>query len=186
MNFNRNDGFTLIELLVAVALLSVIVIFVLAGFNPMTVLRESRDARRLKDIDVLKRAIEIYISSKQDPKLGLPNTLYATAAVEGATTGASDRNNGNISQMGRVDSTGWLPINFSSVTSGPPLPNLLFDPGGDYSFDSNYYYRYMSNGVDWELNTRLESEKYREKMQTDRGNSKNWYEVGSKLDILGN
>lgn len=184
MNLSKG-GFTLIELLVAVAIISVGAIYVLAVFNPVEVLKKGRDNQRLEDIMEMKRAIEVYISSNKNPNLGPQNTIYATAAVESATTGSADKNVGNIHLMERTDGYGWLPINFSSLSKGSPLPHLRFDPSGDYSVNSRYYYRYFTDGSYWELNAKLESSSNSEKMKNDSGNSEVWYEVGSKLTLLG-
>lgn len=178
-------GFTLVELLIVVAIITLLATIALIALNPAEVLRKSRDARRLTDIKTIRKSINIYIASVKFPNLGPANALYASAAVNGATTGSADKNGGVANLMAKIDGNGWVPVNFAAIADGSPIPAIPLDPSGDYTALANYYYRYKTDGVYYELNARLESSSNADKMKSDGGNSDYWYEVGTKLDLLG-
>src|SRR3989338_5221499 len=117
------SGFTLIELLVVIATLSILATAVIIILNPATLIQESRDATRLKDIDILNKTIglatvdgsaiinaaplKIYLSlPDSDPQCGgiynLPELPPGWEFV------CSDTGN-----YRKVDGSGWLPIDFT-------------------------------------------------------------------------
>jgi len=68
-NSRNQKGFTLLELLIVIgiiAILSVALVFVL---NPSEALKKGRDSQRISDLTTLKKAIEIYKTNIQSPKL---------------------------------------------------------------------------------------------------------------------
>jgi hypothetical protein len=81
-----------------------------------------------------------------------------------------------------VDGTGWLPVNFTQISSGAPIGNLPEDPTDDV----NYYYGYAATGTSnvFEINARMESDRYsasgtKDVVSTDGGNNNTLYEVGT-------
>ncbi len=76
------DGFTLIELLVVVAIIGILTAVVIASLNAARA--RGRDARRIRDIQEVRNAIELYISANgHAPDLGTPecsNPDYADSA----------------------------------------------------------------------------------------------------------
>lgn len=96
-----------------------------------------------------------------------------------------------------VDGTGWIPVAFSGITGGSPLSNLPIDPTNTVSsvtaiVNTDLVYRYAcySSGsvLAFEIDAVLESEEYKTtqlKMAKDGGNDADYYEIGTKLDILG-
>lgn len=55
-------GFTLIELIIVLAVIGILVVLVIAAFNPLTQLKKTRDARRKSDLRQIKTALALYYS----------------------------------------------------------------------------------------------------------------------------
>lgn len=58
------QGITLVEMLVVVALLGVLAILLLAGFNPTLQMQKGRDARRKADLKKIQNAVENYYTDR--------------------------------------------------------------------------------------------------------------------------
>jgi type IV pilus assembly protein PilA len=58
MNRKNNQGFTLIELLIVVAIIAIIAGIIFVALNPLKRFQDSRDARRISDIETLLAAIK--------------------------------------------------------------------------------------------------------------------------------
>lgn len=106
-------GFTLIELLVTIAILAVLATVTIVVINPGELLKQSRDATRLEDLALIKRAIGLYLAD------GTP--LPFTTSVYGATSETA---------MGqtKIDGTGWVPLDFTLISFGSPISRLPIDP----------------------------------------------------------
>ena len=72
-------GFTLIELLVVIAIIGILASIVLASLDSARI--KSRDARRLADIDAIKKALTIYNNDNS----GYPVSV-ATTTITGSDT----------------------------------------------------------------------------------------------------
>ncbi len=72
-----SKGFTLIELLVVIAIIGILASIVLASLNSARV--KARDARRLADIDAIKKALTIYNND---------NNKYVVSAATTTMSGA--------------------------------------------------------------------------------------------------
>ena len=208
-------GFTLIELLIVIAILAVLAGIVIVALNPAELLKQARDGKRMGDLDNLVTALNLYLVDVSSPDL-----CIGTACSAGADCGCADIsthsgictatttvtsvkifNNsagaqspcGWTSTSTTVNGTGWVDVNFGSISGGSPLAVLPLDPTNS----DPYLYAYKattSPNLYFELNTRLESEKHRGKMENDGGNRNScttyleetcWYEKGSKpgLDL---
>lgn len=216
-----NRGFTLLELLIVIAIIAILSVALIIVINPAETLKKSRDAQRISDMGTLKTAIGIYTTSTTTPYLaGTDNTACKTGG-SGGTYASGDKiyyslssastitdttlDGGSISvpassqvaaaSVPLTDGTGWLPINFDSLTSGSPISNLPIDPINTVASlsavaNTDLVYRYACNATNltYEIDARLESTEYtstNNKHAVDGGNNGEYYEVGTNLKILG-
>ena len=173
-------GFTLIELLVVIAILAILATVIVVIINPGELLKQARDTTRISDLAALNSAIALYLSDVPTPVIG--TVTNCTSALSPAPTGWTC----TVVTSTAVTGSGWVPINFTSISSGSPLARLPIDP----SNTTTYGYAYKSNGsnLTYELDAKMESTKYSNlttgvtRNESDGGNDANWYEVGNKLD----
>ncbi len=157
----NKKGFTLIELLVVIAILVILSIAVVLALNPAQMLMESRDAQRLSDFSSIRTAVNLYLTTAT-------STLVGTSPLEtvsGATCGFSGGCSYNATTS--IDGTGWVGINLGLATGGSPLSFLPLDPRQT----TTYFYAYKGDDVNktFEIDGRLESNKYRDLMTKDGG-----------------
>ncbi len=213
INKNKVKGFTLLELLIVIAILAVLSVTLVLVLNPAESLRKSRDTQRMSDLATLKTAIGLYLTSVNPAYLGgaASNDACKTGAswvagdkifysVDNGTpiTGTLDgsavltANQPAAADLSKTNGTGWLPVNLGAIAGGSPVSNMPTDPTntiGTYTAVDNgdYVYRYVcdSANLTFEIDGVLESTELSSKMGTDGGNNSAYYEVGTKLDILG-
>lgn len=206
MKKSAQKGFTLIELLVVIAIISVLAVVVILTLNPAELIKQSRDSNRISDLNTMKSAISLYLADTasstglvgSSTTINLWTTCFISQDVQGtnassgtncswfsatpaiviiaSTTSASRRN---------VDSSGWIPVPFTTISSGAPVGNLPIDPLGNNK-NSFYSYRASTTASAFKLAGRLESAKYQnlgasDAASTDGGNSVIDYETGSTL-----
>jgi prepilin-type N-terminal cleavage/methylation domain-containing protein len=195
----RRSGFTLIELLVVIAIIAILSIVIILTINPAELLRQSRDSNRISDLGTLKTALSLYLADTSSPNLASSSagygSCYISAVGSNATTSAkcgvftanytSDVTS-SASNYRNVNSTGWLPVNFSQLSYGSPFGTLPVDPVNSLS----YYYAYAatSTGYTFEIDAFMESKKYgaggsNDVVTTDGGDNTSTFEVGSKLTL---
>jgi prepilin-type N-terminal cleavage/methylation domain-containing protein len=190
-------GFTLIELLVVIAIIAVLAIVVVLAINPGELLRQSRDSVRISDLNTLKSAVALYVVDS----IGAPNIASSTFGYNACYLSTLSGNGTTSAKCGvfsgvfttdasttsstyrKTDSTGWIPVGFSSISFKTPLAVLPVDPVNN----SNYYYAYAasSSGV-FEIDAFMESQRYstggaKDIEQTDTGNNSSTYEIGTSL-----
>ena len=103
---------------------------------------------------------------------------------------------------GKVDGTGWIPVNLKALTGGTPISSFPVDPVNTVSASpvaSNLVYRYAcQNGTSgtaasakpafvFEIDAALESNAYTaedDKRAKDGGDHSTLYEVGNTLNLL--
>lgn len=101
-----------------------------------------------------------------------------------------------VGNLALTSGSGWIPVNLDGVTGGSPISNLPVDPtntvtvGAVVNTDLVYRYAcYVSGAIKaFEIDAALESTAYTvtdNKYTKDGGNNSNFFEVGTKLDILG-
>lgn len=217
MNFKkeRKGGFTLLELLIVISIIAILSVALIFVINPAETLKKSRDAQRISDLNTMKTALGLYTTSTSTPYLGVLNSnvgcktgaaggsYAATSRIWYSVAGITDTTvdtTGLIassSASALTDGTGWLPVNFDSLTGGSPISNLPLDPvnalgvgEGVNVSTSTLAYRYACNSttLTYEIDAVLESDTYTNsdnKMTKDGGNSDNYYEMGTNLKILG-
>ncbi len=194
------DGFTLIELLVVIAIIAILAVVVVLTLNPGELLKQSRDSNRLSDLGTLKTAISFYLQDNRMPNLasstaGYTGCYLSTSAGNGTSTskcgvfagGGITTNVSTTSALYRkVDATGWVPVNLSSVSFGTPLGALPIDPLNS----ANYYYAYAASSSNnmFELNAWIESTKYGKNgggdvVSKDGGDASSTYETGTNINL---
>ena len=178
----EQKGFTLIELLIVIGILAILTAAVVIILNPGELLKQARDSQRFSDLDALKNTIALYLTDSQPLGAGQANGTNIIVgdcymSVAGGTCAATSKTSTSVSLTRAVNGTGWIPINFTAISSGSPLQNLPVDPINN----TTYFYSAMfdTTNLTFELDATLESTKYGPKAQTDGGNSTSTYEVGS-------
>ena len=197
-------GFTLIELLVVIAILAILFIVVLLVLNPAQLLMQARDSNRIQDLATLSDALGIYSEDAAvngTPSLGAANTVYPSLGDTSATSTAGDQCQGlslislpgtyayqcaSPSNYRSVNGTGWVPVNFGSVSIGSPISQLPVDPTDSSS--SRLYYTYATNGSQYELTAAMESAKYQlggsnDVISNDGATLATVYAKGTKLGL---
>jgi prepilin-type N-terminal cleavage/methylation domain-containing protein len=194
-------AFTLIELLVVIAIIAILSVVVILTLNPASLLQQSRDANRVSDLANLNESLSIYLED-QGGSLGNASTTYLSLADPVATSTLGDQCQGlNLptlpssttyhcaasSTLRNPNGSGWMPINFSSISFGAPLALLPVDPVNTSS--SGDYYAYLpgqSSLNTYELIARMESAKYTNAQGSaanDGGYSSQYEEVGKDLTL---
>jgi prepilin-type N-terminal cleavage/methylation domain-containing protein len=191
----KRKAFTLIELLVVIAIIAILSVVVILTLNPAQLLAQSRDSNRLSDLSVMNTALGTYVA-QGGGSLGSSNTVYVSIPDTVATSSLGDQCQGlglpplpgswtyhcaATSTSRSVDSTGWIPVSFSTLPGGSPLGQLGKDPTNTTS--SDLFYTYATNGTQWELTDILESQAYEGDMQTDGGSYQGTYQLGNDLNL---
>lgn len=190
---NKSEkGFTLIELLVVLALVAILSVVVILTLNPAELLKQARDSNRTSDLSTLKSAISLYMADVSSPSIGTSGQCITSAAAASSTTGCGAFATGSAlvassTQAGvrNVNGTGWVPVNFSAISSGAPIGQLPVDPVNN----AQYFYAYGVTGTPnqlFELDAKMESSKYglgggADVVNTDGGNRTDWFETGTTL-----
>lgn len=201
MTARANRGFTLVELLIVIGIVAVVATVTVLVLNPSQLLKQSRDARRISDLAMLKKAIGLYIVDRggsstasigdhhncyiasANVDLGAPNGM-GTVTVDCGTINrfSTDGPTAITTSSLAADGSGWLPVDFTSMSVKSPLSVLPSDPSGVTS--DTYYYAYQPGlNLTYELNAVLESAKYAAVMANDGGNNQTVYEVGNDPNL---
>lgn len=190
---NNNNSFTLIELLIVIGILAVLGAVVILVINPTEHLARTRDSRRLSELQDLNKALLMYQISGGS-SMGSSSVVYVSIPDSSPTCVnlglPSLPSNWSYScssstDYRKVGGNGWVPVNFTSISYGSPLPILPIDPINDV----DNYYIYVTGGS-FELNTWFESSRYRQGGDEDKvdrakdgGDNDFLYEKGTKLTL---
>ncbi|MFA5997414.1 MAG: prepilin-type N-terminal cleavage/methylation domain-containing protein [Candidatus Paceibacterota bacterium] len=141
-------------------------------------------------------AAKISYSAPSVPSIGSTRTPGADSAAGAQTFGATGYYSAN---PGKVDGTGWIPVNLKALTGGTPIASFPVDPVNTVSAtvaSTDLVYRYAcQNGSDvagkpayvFELDAVLESQAYKTdelRMTRDGGDNDSYYETGNTLNLL--
>jgi len=183
------SSFTLIELLVVIALLSALSVGVILVINPAELIKQSRDATRLSDLQNINKSLGLLLVDCPQCSFGSSSVVYVSipdTSPTCANLGLPSLPSGwsyscsSPSNYSKIDGTGWIPVDFTKFSSGSPLSKLPVDPINTTS--TGEYYTYVTGGS-WELDAFFESNKYKNNSLTDGGDSDNAIEVGSHLTL---
>ncbi len=174
-------GFTLLELLIVIGILAILATTVTVVLNPAELLKQARDSQRLKDLQSLDKAINLYTA------MSTVNPLFNGTSTQGqgtCTAGAASVFTGAcaVSTSTNVDGTGWITVDFNLLSTGSPLSRLPLDPVNS----ADYFYAFRAVKNVWEIDGILESDKYanqQQLMKNDGGDNDYFYEIGSSLTL---
>lgn len=193
MKMRNRRGFTLIELLIVIAIIAVLSVVVILSLNPAELLRQARDSNRISDMSTLKSAIALYLADIATPNIGVTGTCY----ISGASAPFDSVTNAGVWSAGvsscaawssiasttivatttrSINQTGWIPVNFSLISSGSPIGEEPIDPtnvtGTAGCLGANptpvglsscsLFYIYIPSGTSFKLAAFMESSKYSE------------------------
>lgn len=162
-------GFTLIELLIVIAIIAILAIIIIIAINPAKILDKSKDSQRFSDLTSLATAVNLYLADNHD-FTGLVGPYKSTAIA-------------NPNTAKKNDGTGWIPIDFTVVSSGAPIAALPLDPVNNA--DHHYVFGVSVLDRTYEIDAKFESDDNIPKHGSDGGSSAGLYEVGTDLTILG-
>jgi prepilin-type N-terminal cleavage/methylation domain-containing protein len=226
----NKKGFTLLELLIVIAIIAVLAVLLIIVLDPSETLKRARDSQRVSDLNTIKSAIGLYLTETTTPQLGnttlfclgktSPRIFYSVVNMGPCNYGqflpvGSDavgqlyfnwycsNNNTTTSTLTAVDGTGWLPINFLSLSGGSPISNLPVDPINTVASstapnNNDLVYRYLCQQQTsdntrpanaYQLAAVLESALYGPSNPNgldskDGGQNPNYYEVGSDNRLM--
>jgi prepilin-type N-terminal cleavage/methylation domain len=136
-------GFTLLELLIVIGILAILSTTMLLVINPAEMLRKARDSQRISDLNNLKSALSLYLTDVANPSLApADNTAYISNNVSNALSQATacipSGYSATSSNSVAINGTGWIPVNFASISGGSPISAEPVDPNpsttGSYRF----------------------------------------------------
>lgn len=162
-NNGKNSPLMIIIAIGAILLLPIIIAGIVASvvvlaINPLELTRQARDTQRLTDLANLQGIV-----NQAGTKSAAGVTFYCGSSPAPC--------------MGKSTEPNWVKADLTGVPGGGnPLP---VDPAKD----PNLFYRYCSDGKDWEIDAAIESKKMAEKAMQDNGNSDSRYEIGSNLTL---
>jgi prepilin-type N-terminal cleavage/methylation domain-containing protein len=173
----KKKGFTLIELLIVIAILVILAVVVILTLNPAQLLAQARDSQRMSDMSTLKSAISLYLAdvATSSPNCGMGNSniAYISAASVTATSVVLARYPISSSTMTvittstpkNINGSGWIPINFTLISSGAPIGSEPIDPVNTLSNNTStsYFYAFAispSSTCAFQLSAHMESQRY--------------------------
>lgn len=170
MRKTERNGFSFVQILIILTLVFIVIAGVIFIIKPSKVLEKSRDSQRFSDIKNLATAINQYLADGHDFK-GL------VGPYSSIDTGFVDNN-----AREKIDGTGWIPLNFKSISTGAPFDLLPIDPLNSSS--NHYRFGVSQSSKTYEINCVFESPENISRHSTDSGNGPNTYELGTDLTIL--
>ena len=191
----KRKGFTLIELLVVIAIIAILSVVVILTLNPAELLRQARDSNRISDMASIKSALGYYLATASKPSITTGTGICFESAPTGygvsdCTTWFQTALSARTATSTAPDTTGWLPVDFSSLVGGSPLGALPQDPliltGAP---DGVHFYSYIATTtLTFKLDAHMESIQYRngggaDVESTDGGIDPFSYEQGTNLQL---
>lgn len=168
------DGFTLVEMMVVVGVIGVVASVSYFYLNPFEYFKKARDSQRLQNLNGLKAALVLALQNGQSfSGRCLPQNPCDS-----------------LSGTANTDGSGFVDLDLSKYLTGLPRDpshnNSSFTDGKGNS--SPAAFEFAASGSDFEIRTRLESKFFtagpNDKYLDDGGDDDDYYEVGTRLNIL--
>jgi len=201
----------LIELLIVIAIIAVLAVVVVLTLNPAELLRQARDSTRLSDVAAINGALSFYLADQVDG-FGSLSGCYVHEGNDGsiAINMADTNGTDDCQELGfttaltdtvavgatarDVDGNGWIPLDFTDISSGQPFgilpvdPVNSVDPNPELTVDGNYYALALDGAnSQYKLITNMESTKFSSGPSnvedTDGGDVSTLYEAGNDLSL---
>lgn len=166
----HRGGFSFIQILIILVLIAILGGAIIYILKPSKVLEKSRDAKRFADIKEISMAINQYLADKHDFQ-GLVGPYSSI-----------DAGFANDSAREKIDGKGWIPLDFTIISTGAPFNLLPIDPLNNSTY--NYRLGVAVSNKTYELDCIFEDQENITKHSTDGGNNPNVYELGTDLTIL--
>lgn len=157
-------GFTLIELLIVIVVIGILAGILVNIIDVQEYQAQARDARRMNDVLSVQTALVDSIANQ------------GIALID--TTGCLDCD--SVNGTDAIDGTGW--VKFDDLR-GRGLIDVITVLPTDPVNDEDYHFEYYSDGLDFEINAWLESDRYQINAQQDGGNDDTVYERGFNLSL---
>lgn len=165
-------AFTLLELLIVIGILAVLATTATVILNPAEILKQSRDVKRIAELETLDRIfkiMEVYVEPSEN-YLGSTSTVYISLPDASQTCNSWlsllptlptnwSYNCITSDNLRKVNGTGWIPIDFTNVGLNSLLTVLPIDP---LNTSDNYYSYTVGH---WKFTGNLESQKYQDKVR---------------------
>lgn len=174
-------GFTLVEILVVVGVLGALAAVVFLVINPAERLKQARDSTRMLDIASLKTALQLYLT--EGGSLGTSGKTYISIPDSNSNCSGLSLPNGSwncasSTNYKKTDGSGWIPVNFNSLSTNSPISALPVDPKNNASTS---YYTYSTDGNGFVVSAVPESSKYR----NDQNALKAFTAAGGSNKLIG-
>ncbi len=186
---SAKTGFTLVELLIVIAILAILAAAVVMVLNPSELMAQARDAERVADLSSIKKAISLWTidangvseGSSQTVYISIPDTSATCANISGLPVlpAGWTYNCVTAANLRNTNGTGWVPLDFSIVKGGSPIPYLPIDPVNDAVVGK--YYTYTSGGS-YELTAMMEADKKNISL-SDGGSLPGVYQLGTHIGL---
>ncbi len=188
----------MLELLIVIAILAVLATVAVLVINPLEYIKQSRDTKRIADLDALSKAIQLYdFNSTASSTATFASTIVYLSLPDNTSTTCGSYTLPALpvgyryncvpqANLQKTDGTGWVPLNLSSIPGGSPVASLPVDPTNDAT--SRDYYSFVPGGS-FELASAMESTRYRtggdkDATSKDGGPLLGLYETGTNLSLM--
>ena len=186
---NKNKGFTLVELLIVISILAALAAAVVVVINPAEMLRQARDSTRMGNIGTLHRTLSMFqidrpgdsMSSSNVINVSIPSDLPDCANLGLPPIPGWVYRCVPAANLRNIDGTGWIPINFTTMSRGSPLASLPIDPVN--TVDSGAFYVFVTDGRTWNFASLLESERHAPSAVRDGGTDSARFEAGTNPSL---